>query len=224
MVSLTETSTETSYEGSGSFYDGRGNDVPSEFVLRSHAEDLLDQTFQIGRRGSDGKPSRGQYAFGRLKPDQDGSLVGLTVLYTRVVDDIREKCMSVDGDLHELESSGARIEGVFNVQAVLYCRLSTIDWEYESHYEGSCRNPHSALDVSGPRIDVIGRFDATVMETLIRDERWGGFQVVRLRLAERQDLFVRSRNRNFNRPEPGAVRVLRTLRGHYQGGRPLSDD
>jgi hypothetical protein len=35
---------------------------------------------------------------------------------------------------------------------------------------------------------------------------------------------VRSRNRNFNRPEPGAVRVLRTLRGHYQGGRPLSDD
>ena len=155
---------QTQYAGSGSFKDGRGNDVPSAFLVQSNADEL-DQSLFIVRRGTSGRPLVGSYEFGIMEPNGEGALTGLTAFYRRTIDGRREKYLTVNGELLVHKSSASRVEGVFTFTGVMYCAYSIDDFVTETPYVASCEDWRS-IDLTGPRISVHGTFAVVAQSDL----------------------------------------------------------
>ncbi len=107
--------------------------------------------------GSRGRPKVGSYPAG-IWPSSLGEDGPLWFMYQRAINGKSEQYTSIDGSVEITHSSSSRLEGTFDVRALLFCLRTQGSAAAESIEEGSCYP--ADLDYALPTIRVVGSFTA----------------------------------------------------------------
>ncbi len=150
------------YEGDAEFAAAYNNAGLPRFGLESQNQELIGlptEGFEaVGISGTMDRPREGSYVASRwrLSLVEDGQL---WFRYQRAVNGTDEQYSSIGGTVEITYSSSNRLEGTFDIEALLFCRR--LQGSVDSFLAGSCHP--GELDYSLPTIRVVGSFTARKM-------------------------------------------------------------